>query len=242
MCSDRYKPTTVQCHNVGSDGADAQWRCEAELDSDVAFDTVEVSCEGYYAPEDEYVLKGSCGLEYSLKFTNAYKDRQAEARRKGQSYVRPTTTTTTTTTQSEDDDGGLFKFFLLCAVGILLFAWVTRGRRQHRPLQTAPPMNDFVPPSSYTAPPSADTGPGFGAGVAVGAIGGAAAAHLLNRHTQQPTTTLPTSRFTEPTYESSYEPRRSNTSSYDYTDYSSPTRDSPPTTHKSTGYGGSKKR
>lgn len=226
LCADRYKPTTVQCYNVGSDGADAQWRCEAELDSDVAFDTVEVSCEGYYAPEDEYVLKGSCGLEYRLKYTNAYKDRQAASGRPKQSYTH--TTGSTASISSEEGDGGLFKFFLLCAVGILLFAWVSGGRRNRAPIQTAPPMNDFVPPSSYTATPS--TGPGFGAGVAVGAIGGAAAAHLLNRHSQ-PTTS---------SYEPSYNAHRAPDSYPGYP--SQDTRDSPPTTHKSTGYGGSKKR
>lgn len=29
------RPTVVQCTNVGSDGFDAQWKCQAELDSDV---------------------------------------------------------------------------------------------------------------------------------------------------------------------------------------------------------------
>jgi hypothetical protein len=30
---------------------------------------VTVSCEGYTSPNDPYVLRGSCGLEYTLEYT-----------------------------------------------------------------------------------------------------------------------------------------------------------------------------
>lgn len=218
LCSERYKPTTVQCHNTGSDGVDVQWRCEAELDSDVAFDNVQVSCEGYYAPEDEYILKGSCGLEYSLKYTNAYKDKQRSANTSPNPYVRPTTTVPV----DDDSDGSAaFKFFLLCCAAILFFAWLCKGDRQNRVHPTAPPMNDFVPPRAYTATESTQ-GPGFGAGVAVGAIGGAAAAHLLHRNTRP-----------EPTYQPPVQESR----------FRSPSPPpSPPSTHISKGYGGTNKR
>lgn len=68
----RYElqPSTVQCTNVGSDGFDVNWKCEADLDSSVRFGETIVSCEGYNNPNDPYVLRGSCGLEYSLEFTN----------------------------------------------------------------------------------------------------------------------------------------------------------------------------
>jgi len=68
-CSSRYEPSVVQCKNVGSDGIDVQWKCEADLESAVKFGATIVSCEGYDNPDDPYVLKGSCGLEYSLEYT-----------------------------------------------------------------------------------------------------------------------------------------------------------------------------
>ncbi|MDR3737716.1 MAG: hypothetical protein P4L40_01725 [Terracidiphilus sp.] len=44
----------------------SQWKCSAELPSNLAFGTTTVSCEGYDGPEDAYILRGSCGLEYTL--------------------------------------------------------------------------------------------------------------------------------------------------------------------------------
>lgn len=75
LCSE-YTPSTVQCHNVGSDGNDAQWKCEANMPDSYQFDQISVSCEGYDNPDDPYVLVGSCGLEYSLELTAAGRDRQ----------------------------------------------------------------------------------------------------------------------------------------------------------------------
>lgn len=60
-CS-RYTPDVVSCQSLG----DEQWRCEADLPPSIRMGRVEVSCEGYEAPSDPYVLKGSCGLTYQL--------------------------------------------------------------------------------------------------------------------------------------------------------------------------------
>ncbi|KYO26511.1 store-operated calcium entry-associated regulatory factor isoform C [Alligator mississippiensis] len=60
-----YVPAVVQCHNKGWDGFDIQWECKADLDISYRFGRTEVSCEGYDYPDDPYILKGSCGLEYS---------------------------------------------------------------------------------------------------------------------------------------------------------------------------------
>eukprot|EP00850_Spirogloea_muscicola_P001687 SM000006S19452 [mRNA] locus=s6:832622:834841:+ [translate_table: standard] len=62
-----YRPDVVQCVNVGSDGFDVQWRCEADLPTGLRFGATEVVCEGYDSSADRMVLEGSCGLEYSLK-------------------------------------------------------------------------------------------------------------------------------------------------------------------------------
>lgn len=62
-----FTPAVVQCYNRGSDGVDVQWECKADMDKSLSFGQMEVVCEGYDNPEDPFILKGSCGLEYSLQ-------------------------------------------------------------------------------------------------------------------------------------------------------------------------------
>lgn len=65
-----FFPSTVQCINVGVDSyGNVQWKCEADLDSSVKFGETIVNCEGYSNPDDPYILRGSCGLEYNLDYT-----------------------------------------------------------------------------------------------------------------------------------------------------------------------------
>ncbi|KAF5889462.1 store-operated calcium entry-associated regulatory factor-like isoform X1, partial [Clarias magur] len=40
---------------------------------------VEVSCEGYNSPDDPYILKGSCGLEYTLELTAEGRQKQGSS-------------------------------------------------------------------------------------------------------------------------------------------------------------------
>ncbi|EFX70643.1 hypothetical protein DAPPUDRAFT_309378 [Daphnia pulex] len=64
-----FTPQVVQCYNRGSDGDDVQWECKTDIDNAYRFGKISVSCEGYSYPDDPYVLKGSCGLEYSIDLT-----------------------------------------------------------------------------------------------------------------------------------------------------------------------------
>ncbi|XP_072106642.1 store-operated calcium entry-associated regulatory factor isoform X2 [Mobula birostris] len=64
-----FIPQVVQCYNKGWDGYDVQWECKADMDIAYRFGAVTVSCEGYNFPEDPYILRGSCGLEYVLDLT-----------------------------------------------------------------------------------------------------------------------------------------------------------------------------
>lgn len=64
-----FVPEVVQCQNKGWDGVDVQWECKTDMDNAYRFGRIEVSCEGYSHPNDPYVLKGSCGLEYTLELT-----------------------------------------------------------------------------------------------------------------------------------------------------------------------------
>lgn len=92
---------TVQCRNQGHDGRDFQWRCEGQLDPRIKLGRLAVSCEGYREPNDEWILVGSCGLEYEL-------DLFPQPQQQQQPKVPPrktTTTTTTTTTHSTHSSG-----------------------------------------------------------------------------------------------------------------------------------------
>lgn len=52
-----FQPEVIQCRNVGSDGIDAQWKCEADgMPSHVKFGQIDVICEGYDYPDDPYIL------------------------------------------------------------------------------------------------------------------------------------------------------------------------------------------
>lgn len=62
----KFLPQTVQCYNRGSNGQDIQWECKADMNTNLRFNKIDVTCEGYDFPEDDYVLVGSCGLEYSI--------------------------------------------------------------------------------------------------------------------------------------------------------------------------------
>ncbi|KAL3869213.1 hypothetical protein ACJMK2_041922 [Sinanodonta woodiana] len=64
-----FVPQVVQCTNRGSDGYDVQWECKTDMDNSYRFGSVEVSCEGFDYPDDPYILKGSCGLEYKIDLT-----------------------------------------------------------------------------------------------------------------------------------------------------------------------------
>lgn len=39
------------------------------MDNAYRFGRIEVTCEGFSHPSDAYILKGSCGLEYTLELT-----------------------------------------------------------------------------------------------------------------------------------------------------------------------------
>ncbi|THV07370.1 DUF1183-domain-containing protein [Dendrothele bispora CBS 962.96] len=61
-----FQPEVVRCTNLGGQGTDVDWKCEADLPEALRFGKVQVSCEGWSGPGDPYVLKDSCSLEYRL--------------------------------------------------------------------------------------------------------------------------------------------------------------------------------
>ena len=67
----------MRCTNQGSDyqKEDIQWSCTASLPEEFKLGSTEVTCEGYSSSSDEFVLKGSCGVEYKLLFTEKGEER-----------------------------------------------------------------------------------------------------------------------------------------------------------------------
>ncbi|XP_075730770.1 store-operated calcium entry-associated regulatory factor-like [Rhipicephalus microplus] len=65
----KHQPSVVQCYNRGTDGVDVQWECKAQMRETQKFGWMQVTCEGYDHSRDEYVLVGSCGLQYYLERT-----------------------------------------------------------------------------------------------------------------------------------------------------------------------------
>ncbi|KAF9929980.1 hypothetical protein BGZ67_006024 [Mortierella alpina] len=76
-CGD-YEPDVIQCKNAGFDGGDVQWKCQADLPDNLKFGKLDVYCEGFDYPDDPYVLKGSCGLEYKLYYTDMRYDQRSQ--------------------------------------------------------------------------------------------------------------------------------------------------------------------
>lgn len=66
-----HEVDVMRCTNAGSEYSpdDVQWTCTASLPGEFKLGSTEVVCEGYASPEDPYVLKGSCGVEYRLVLT-----------------------------------------------------------------------------------------------------------------------------------------------------------------------------
>ena len=58
-------PDTIYCSNAGHDGEDVVWECKSDPAGAVIRD-LNVQCEGYDYPDDPYILKGSCGIEFRM--------------------------------------------------------------------------------------------------------------------------------------------------------------------------------
>eukprot|EP00043_Microstomoeca_roanoka_P026893 m.12834 g.12834 ORF g.12834 m.12834 type:complete len:326 (-) comp7061_c0_seq1:1104-2081(-) len=117
-CHSDLLPSTMQCRNVGSDGVDVQWKCDAEVDNSVKLGRTTVSCEGYEYPDDPFILAGSCGVEYTLESTGDYSSRHGYYA--GGSRHQPSS--------------GGNHFFLIIVLGVLayqLYKWCSFGTNRH---------------------------------------------------------------------------------------------------------------
>ncbi|KAJ9137260.1 Store-operated calcium entry-associated regulatory factor [Pleurostoma richardsiae] len=79
LCA-KHRVDLMRCVNQGHsyDAEDVQWACKASLPPELKLGSTEVVCEGYSGPDDPYVLKGSCAVEYRLALTERGAERWPE--------------------------------------------------------------------------------------------------------------------------------------------------------------------
>jgi len=177
----KYKPEAVECKNIGGHGSDILWKCSADLPSTLRFGKIDVSCEGWSRPGDNYVLEGSCGLKYDLvRIPDSLHD---EGRGR---------TTKTSDMMASALFGIAFCFVLAFIMHHLLKACSSRrqpgtnGRLRPDPQApggfSSPHGGDGSPPpyTPYDKPLDSNNawGPGFWTGLGLGGIG----AYLFNRN------------------------------------------------------------
>lgn len=238
----------MRCTNQGSsyDDADVEWTCAATLPEEVRLGTTDVICEGYSSSDDPYVLKGSCGVEYTVALTPKGERRYPHLETQGAS--------------SRDWSAiGFMVLFVGVLVWIVYSAWIryqeNNGRRPAN--RRAPrggggwgggggggggpgwdprfggPGDDPPPPYPGRKPSSSNQQagwrPGFWSGLAGGAAAGYAAGNMgRNRG----------NRRDDYYYDSpSPAPRRGGSSSY-----SSSNAGPSGTSHESTGFGSTSRR
>ena len=234
---DAIKGQTVQCYNRGSDGVDIQWECQSNIKSGYKFGNLEVVCEGYDYPDDDYVLVGSCGLEFAIE-----KTADSQGSHFGQSYFQ---------SPKGKPSQGISFIFIIGVAGIIFIIYYTclrpngasLGRDSSRGRAPPPPppgfRSDFF--GSNDGCSSSSTGySGFtndrtqtnannGNGFFSGLLAGGTLGYLFGSRN--------TTNYRD---QSSYFGSRANPSNY----FSSSDRSSEPSTSTSTtkGFGGTKRR
>lgn len=65
----RASPSSIQCYQQAYNAfnGESHWECVADLPRGVKLGNFHISCEGYDYPGDEFVLDGSCAINYRLE-------------------------------------------------------------------------------------------------------------------------------------------------------------------------------
>lgn len=147
-----FVPQVVQCYNRGSDGYDVQWECKSDMDNAYRFGQIAVNCEGYDYPDDPYVLRGSCGLEYNLDLTKEGFEHQNQHHSSNYNHSDGT------------NYGGTFLSVVIFIIALIVIGSVIRMcLTQHQQHHDSPP-----PYPGYTVPPTAPPPPGYNPNMASG--------------------------------------------------------------------------
>lgn len=145
-CS-RARIPSAQCYNRGFDGVDVQWECKAEMPANYKFGRIEVSCEGYDYPEDDYILAGSCGLEYTI-------DEISPSSRSSSSYYSENKYDHLSDTKT----GSWFPVLMMAAF-IFIIYWTCL--RSDQPASASRSTGDFYDSPGWGSGASAPPPPGF---------------------------------------------------------------------------------
>jgi hypothetical protein len=205
---------------MGWDGRSIQWECKADMDEKYRLGHIEVICEGYDHPNDEYILVGSCGLEYTLEYTEKGKTQKYKGFNRRRTTVRP---------QFEEprSSNGIPFLVVLIIIGAIAFMLYSICNSPKRPTSArthTPPYNPEYTSSTtyvYDQPRTSDR---YWEGMATGGTLGFATGYAMgNRRNTQTTSNI----YPEPR---------------DYYEYSRNDSDDDSSTRTTTAYGGTRKR
>lgn len=262
---DGYTPDVVQCKNQGFDSQSYQWKCEADMDEKYRFgDYVNVICEGYRYPGDQYVLEGSCGLEYALELTEKGKQQYHHNTNYQHRQQQPHYQQHHHETHTPSNPNNLGPFVIVVvSLAVFAFIWLTGFcRGDNNTTRNIPPSSstssiypglhqattnediynpNYTPQQEYSTPyPQQTTTSSSGFGTiptfVAGAATGYAAASLLNNNTNQRQTRNSGSYFNDDYNYTT--PSSYNNSSFFSSSQTQSHDDSPSktTTRKTTGY------
>jgi len=183
----------MRCTNAGADynAEDIQWSCTASLPAEFKLGSTDVICEGYSSPDDDYVLKGSCGAEYRLLYTEAGEEKYGGGsgwfggggKSKG------------------DEEGWTIDGIIFAILFVAVAAWIVYamyvGARDAPAVRRAPrrgggwggggwgggggPDDPYDPPPPYPGKRYGTSSEGWRPGFWSGAAGGAAAGYAAGR-------------------------------------------------------------
>lgn len=206
-----YEVDVMRCKNSGSSfgSEDIEWTCTASLPEEFKLGSTDVICEGYDSPDDPYVLKGSCGVEYRLVLTGKGKEKYGKGRGGGGWGDHEGGDERYPETSGSKFAAALFWLVFIAVAGWIIFnivkGWmnpdntpgVAGGNRPGwggggggwggnddppPPYDPSPPRNN--PKSSYgygSTQPSSRGGGGWNNSALWGTLGGAAAGYAAGR-------------------------------------------------------------
>ncbi|MCJ1307543.1 hypothetical protein MMC25_001189 [Agyrium rufum] len=132
-----YELDVLQCRNEGFswDGpgsGNVEWSCKADLPVEFKLGATDIICEGYSNPTDEYVLKGSCGVEYRLLLTE--EGEKKYGRGHGKDFRKPPGSSFPSLPMNDDGNLSLvgiafWGFFISVVVWMIYSAFFRESRR-----------------------------------------------------------------------------------------------------------------
>lgn len=191
----------MRCENSGAayDEDNVEWTCKASLPPEFKLGSTDVICEGYSNPDDPYILKGSCGVEYRLILTEQGQEKYGK-----KSWWDNDASASEAYGQSKTDQF-VSTLFWLAFIGVLLWmvyrfvaGLAANGNGVNRPVggggggwggggggnDDPPPPYDYQgytkPRSSYTRNAAAGE-QGWRPGFWSGAAGGTAAGYMMGQ-------------------------------------------------------------